>query len=424
MAGRSAFFDSVLSSGSGRGAVPVKKMSLPGEAFFIPPRLAEYLQELLVSTIVNQPKDRDLLHFCIRFFEGKVKDEITRDANDIRYNKQDQTAAEMLMKREGTQRSPKVPLPESKPVRASLTVIEQAARSDSDFNQRLSGGSGGRNAVSMENMNGESLDLAETTVAEVTSHSRSVRELSDGKAPRTDEKATLDVQKLSRTGSALQNKTSTDDHRAAGFTIVKTVEQNAMTALREAGELSAFDLGSKFQNGPKCRRFPRHSKEAASSDHLGNRAAGLVIFRRSESGGLSFLLLQEVYGEKTWTPPKGYIEDADAERPAALQQTLKETGLEAKDLKVFDDFSFKMQYAIKGQVKKIWYGLAELVTGERAKDNDKTKGNANSIRVSGVNHSAAWWLPIKDAIRVSGYVEAEALLKKAEKYVQDRDKKA
>ena len=102
---------------------------------------------------------------------------------------------------------------------------------------------------------------------------------------------------------------------------------------------------------------------------------------------------------------------------------MKETGLGASDLRVYEDFSFKMQYALKGQVKKIWYGLAELVTGERAKDNDKTKGNAANIHVSGENHNAAWWLPIKDAIRVSGYVEAEALLKKAEKYVQDKASK-
>ncbi|OQV24463.1 hypothetical protein BV898_01527 [Hypsibius exemplaris] len=168
----------------------------------------------------------------------------------------------------------------------------------------------------------------------------------------------------------------------------------------------------------------RETKDLPSSAHLGTRAVGLVVFRRSENGGLSFLLLQEVYGERTWTPPKGYIADSDAERPAALQQTLKETGLEAKDLKVYDEFSFKMQYAIRKEVKKIWYGLAELVTGEKAKDNDKTKDNAKNIKVSGENHNAAWWLPINDAIRVSGYVEAEALLRKAEKLIQDKTKAA
>lgn len=79
-----------------------------------------------------------------------------------------------------------------------------------------------------------------------------------------------------------------------------------------------------------------------------------------------------------------------------------------------------MQYAVRGAVKKIWYGLAEFLTEEKLKDNDKTKGNAKNIKVSGENHNAAWWLPINDAIRVSGYVEAEALLKKAEKYIQEK----
>ncbi|GAV02913.1 hypothetical protein RvY_13416-1 [Ramazzottius varieornatus] len=166
----------------------------------------------------------------------------------------------------------------------------------------------------------------------------------------------------------------------------------------------------------------RETLDASARAPAGNRACGLVVFRRSESGGISYLLLQEAYGEKHWTPPKGFIEDSAVEKAEAQAQTLKETGLEGKDLKVYDDFSFKMQYAIRGQVKKIWYGLAELVTGEKAKDNDKTKGNAKNIHVSGENHNAAWWLPLNDAIRVSGYVEADALLKKADKFIQDKTK--
>ncbi|XP_055339662.1 bis(5'-nucleosyl)-tetraphosphatase [asymmetrical]-like [Paramacrobiotus metropolitanus] len=153
----------------------------------------------------------------------------------------------------------------------------------------------------------------------------------------------------------------------------------------------------------------------------GTRAAGLVVFRRSENGGLSYLLLQENFGEKHWTPPKGYIE-TENDREAALQETLKETGLESRDLKVFDDFSFKMQYSVRKEIKKIWYGLAEFITGEKAKDNDKSKGNAKNIKVTGDAHNAAWWLPLSDAVKVSGYVEADALLKKAEKYIQDKTK--
>ena len=79
-----------------------------------------------------------------------------------------------------------------------------------------------------------------------------------------------------------------------------------------------------------------------------------------------------------------------------------------------------MQYSIRKEVKKVWFGLAEFVTGEKAKDNDKTKDNAKNIKVTGENHSAAWWLPITDAARVSGYVETEALLKRAEKYIQEK----
>lgn len=48
---------------------------------------------------------------------------------------------------------------------------------------------------------------------------------------------------------------------------------------------------------------------ALSRAPAGNRAAGLVLFRRSENGGLSYLLLQEAYGEKHWTPPKSKFED-------------------------------------------------------------------------------------------------------------------
>ncbi|HXM82452.1 MAG TPA: NUDIX domain-containing protein [Burkholderiales bacterium] len=85
------------------------------------------------------------------------------------------------------------------------------------------------------------------------------------------------------------------------------------------------------------------------------RAAGAVVFRRTERGPR--LLLLRAY--KNWDFPKGMIEPGESELDAAKRETLEETGLGELDFPFGDAYQDTLAYA-GGKVAR--YFLAE--TGE------------------------------------------------------------
>ena len=64
------------------------------------------------------------------------------------------------------------------------------------------------------------------------------------------------------------------------------------------------------------------------------RAAGAVVFRRSERG--IRLLLLRAY--KNWDFPKGLVEPGESELDAAKREVREETGLGGLDYPVGDEF--------------------------------------------------------------------------------------
>ncbi|XP_055345357.1 uncharacterized protein LOC129593172 [Paramacrobiotus metropolitanus] len=81
-----------------------KKHAIPEESFYIPPRLAEYIEDLLIAVIENQPKDYQLCEFCMKFFHDKMEAEVASNRDTIapdpeKYH-ENASAADMLKKRE------------------------------------------------------------------------------------------------------------------------------------------------------------------------------------------------------------------------------------------------------------------------------------------------------------------------------------
>jgi 8-oxo-dGTP pyrophosphatase MutT (NUDIX family) len=87
-------------------------------------------------------------------------------------------------------------------------------------------------------------------------------------------------------------------------------------------------------------------------EQSGERAAGAVVFRRTERGAR--LLVLRAY--RNWDFPKGRIAPGESELETAKREVAEETGLEALDFPFGEEFCETLPYAL-GKVAR--YYLAE-----------------------------------------------------------------
>lgn len=87
-------------------------------------------------------------------------------------------------------------------------------------------------------------------------------------------------------------------------------------------------------------------------EQSGERAAGAVVFRRTERGVR--LLVLRAY--RNWDFPKGRIEPGESELEAAKREVAEETGLAALDFPFGEEYCETLPYAL-GKVAR--YHLAE-----------------------------------------------------------------
>ena len=59
---------------------------------------------------------------------------------------------------------------------------------------------------------------------------------------------------------------------------------------------------------------------------------------------VEWLLLQSSYPPHRWTPPRGMVEDGEAELTTALREVKEETGLLLPDLWLFEDLKREVTY--------------------------------------------------------------------------------
>ena len=93
------------------------------------------------------------------------------------------------------------------------------------------------------------------------------------------------------------------------------------------------------------------------------RAAGLVIYRQTNTGLVEWLLLQTSYGQNHWTPPKGHLDPGEDDMTAAMRETKEEAGLGNDQLEVFKEVKAELKYEAFGAPKIVTYWLAKYVAG-------------------------------------------------------------
>ncbi|CAL8402741.1 unnamed protein product [Arctogadus glacialis] len=139
------------------------------------------------------------------------------------------------------------------------------------------------------------------------------------------------------------------------------------------------------------------------------RACGFIVFRRlarstPPPNNIEYLLLQTSYGEHHWTPPKGHVDPGEDDLTTALRETQEEAGLEAKHLRVVEDFAKELRYEVRGKPKEVLYWLAELRDPEA------------SVTLS-EEHQDYRWAPLEEACSLAQYKDLQDTLKAAQKHL-------
>ena len=129
------------------------------------------------------------------------------------------------------------------------------------------------------------------------------------------------------------------------------------------------------------------------------RAAGLVIYRQAEAGGLvEWLLLQTSYGQNHWTPPKGHLDQGEDDMMAAMRETKEEAGLASEHLEVFKDMKAELRYEAFGAPKIVTYWLAKL-------------RNFDQAVILSEEHQDLRWLPCEEAAELAGFQEMAKVIR-------------
>ncbi len=149
------------------------------------------------------------------------------------------------------------------------------------------------------------------------------------------------------------------------------------------------------------------------------KSAGAVVFHREKDGAIKYLLLKHRKGY--WNFPKGLIEKGEKPEEAAHRECREETGL--KDLTLLPDFKETIRYFFR---VKYDYQL------ERGfKMGDKvlkfvtyflTEARNEEIKIS-FEHEDFAWLDFRKALeRLKRYSVSQQVLKKADNFLNRRNK--
>uniref|UniRef100_A0A915E1D8 Bis(5'-nucleosyl)-tetraphosphatase [asymmetrical] n=1 Tax=Ditylenchus dipsaci TaxID=166011 RepID=A0A915E1D8_9BILA len=137
------------------------------------------------------------------------------------------------------------------------------------------------------------------------------------------------------------------------------------------------------------------------------RSAGILVYRKTESGSL-YLLLQASYAPYHWSPPKGHLEEKEVEIEAALRETKEESGIVLTAADVDKTFRHSMQYPVKDKEKEVTYFIAQYFGPEQLEMSEE--------------HTVYKWATIKEAIELVNFEPIKTMLLAADEYISTIDK--
>ena len=100
----------------------------------------------------------------------------------------------------------------------------------------------------------------------------------------------------------------------------------------------------------------------------------------------------------------GHVDPGEDDLTTALRETQEEAGLEAKHLRVVEDFAKELRYEVRGKPKEVLYWLAEL------RDPEAT------VTLS-EEHQDYRWAPLEEACSLAQYKDLQDTLKAAQKHL-------
>ena len=138
-------------------------------------------------------------------------------------------------------------------------------------------------------------------------------------------------------------------------------------------------------------------------------AAGLILFRKDESGGRFYLLIQHSAGH--WEFPKGHIEAGENWRQTALREVQEETGI--ADITLITQFARQIQYVYRGKNdrlihKTVYFGLGRT--------------RSQTVRLSD-EHCDFAFLDFESALHRLTHAATRALLRDAERCIRELEQK-
>lgn len=144
------------------------------------------------------------------------------------------------------------------------------------------------------------------------------------------------------------------------------------------------------------------------------KSAGAIIYRK-EDGKTYFLLLH--YPSGHWEFPKGHIEQAESEEETVKREIEEETGI--NDIRIIPGFKKYIKYFFRQYKENVsekdrragktpWvFKLVVFFIAETAQ---------KEIKIS-PEHKGFLWLPIKEAIKKTTFVNSKKLLREVNDFI-------
>jgi 8-oxo-dGTP pyrophosphatase MutT (NUDIX family) len=141
-------------------------------------------------------------------------------------------------------------------------------------------------------------------------------------------------------------------------------------------------------------------------------SAGGAVFKK-QNGKILWLLIQPK-GRERWQLPKGWIDEGEDAKKAALREVAEEGGIQAELIDKIDTISIFFRYSYTGAPKDL---VNKQITFFLMKYQGETKDGPDKEEIGGVS-----WSPYDDAYGKLTFKSEKEILEKAKNILEEKEK--